>query len=106
MSNVWTPGAAGPHEDFVARLHRQIQRFAERHHVTEPVVTIALHGGQHVHVRSLSPDPGYGFITICPHAEEDVPGELVVPIGTIARIEFRAAEEEEPRFGFSIPDDA
>ncbi len=103
---LWTPGVAGPHEDFVARLHRQIQRFAERQGVAEPVVTLALHGGERLHVRSLSPDPGYGFITICPHPEEDVPGELVVPIGTIARIELRAVREEEPRLGFSVPDDA
>ena len=106
MPDVWTPGLAGPHEEFVGRLHRQIERFAERHKIHEAVVTLELHGGARVDVKSLSPDPGFGFVTICPHSEgedEDL-GELVVPIGSIARIELRAAEEEEPRLGFSLPD--
>jgi hypothetical protein len=105
VPDLWTPGLAGPHEEFVGRLHRQVERFAERHEIREAVVTLELHGGARVDVKSISPDPGFGFLTICPHADDDeVPDELVIPIGSIARIELRAAEEEEPRLGFSLPE--
>jgi hypothetical protein len=106
VPDLWTPGLAGPHEEFVGRLHRQVERFAERHEIREAVVTLELHSGARVDVKSLSPDPGFGFVTICPHddGDGDEPGELVVPIASIARIELRAAEEEEPRLGFSLPD--
>jgi hypothetical protein len=104
VPDVWTPGLAGPHEEFVGRLHRQIERFAERHEVREAVVTLELTSGARVDVKSLSPDPGFGFVTICPHGDGENPDELVVPIGSITRIELRAAEEEEPRLGFSLPD--
>ncbi len=104
MPEVWTPGLAGPHEEFVGRLHRQVERFAERHEIREAVVTLELTNGARVDVKSLSPDPGFGFVTICPHGDGENPDELVIPIGSIARIELRAAEEEEPRLGFSLPD--
>ena len=43
-------------------------------------------------------------MTISPHPEEDAPGELILPIGGIARIELHVAEDEESRLGFSLPD--
>ena len=104
MPELWTPGVAGPHEEFVGRLHRQIERFAERHEIREAVVTLELHTGARVDVKSISPDPGFGFVTISVHPEEDAPGELILPIGAIARIELHVTEEEEPRLGFSLPD--
>ena len=106
MPDVWVPGVAGPYDDLVARLLRQIGRFAETRGIDKAVVEIELRDGARFKLSSLSPEPGYGFVTICPHAEEDTPGELVVPVGAIARIEFHAAEEPEPRFGFSLPDGA
>ena len=102
MPDLWVPGVAGPHDDFVARLHRQIKRFAETRGIAEAVVEIELRDGARFKLSALSPEPGYGFVTICPHAEEDTPGELVVPLGAIARIEFHADDEPEPRFGFSL----
>jgi hypothetical protein len=104
VTQLWTPGVAGPHEEFVGRLHRQVERFAERHEIREAIVTLELHSGARVDVKSISPDPGFGFVTICPHGDDDAPDELVLPIGSIARIELRVAQEEEPRLGFSLPD--
>ena len=43
-------------------------------------------------------------MSVCPHGDDEAPGELVLPLGSIARIELRAAEEEEPKLGFSVPD--
>jgi len=51
---------------------------------------------------SLSPEPGYGFLTLCPHCEETgSPEELIVPIGSIRELRLRVAEERPHfRFGF------
>ena len=104
VTELWTPGVAGPHDDFVARLHRLIERFAERHRVQKAVVTLELHAGARFDVSAIASEPGYGFVSVCPHGDEEAPGELVLPIGSIARIELRTAEEEEPKLGFSVPD--
>ena len=102
MRDLWVPGLEGPHEDFVARLHRQIKRFADGHGVSQPVVEIELRDGSRFQLDSVSPEPGYGFVTISPHPDEDTPGELIVPLGAIARIELHAADEPEPRFWLSL----
>ena len=104
MTNLWLPGVAGPQDDFVERIHRGIARFAEKQGIARAVVVVELLGGSRFTVDSISPDPGYGFVTISPHPEEDEPGELILPIGAIARIELHVAEEEESRLGFSLPD--
>ena len=106
MTELWIPGAAGPHDDFVMRLHRLIERFAGRHGVQNAIVTLELHTGSRFDVSSIAAEPGYGFVSVCPHGDDDAPDELVLPIGTIARIELRTAEEEEPKLGFSIPEPA
>jgi hypothetical protein len=95
---------AGPHEDFVERLHRQIERFAREREIERAYVEVELRDGLRFALERVSPEPGYGFITLTPQAEqEDVPEQLVVPIGGIARIEFTRAEEERSRLGFSLP---
>ena len=42
-------------------------------------------------------------MTIHPHPQEDVPAEVIVPIGSIKRIELSKAGEERGRLGFSLP---
>ena len=107
MPELWVPGMAGPHEDFVGRLHRQIERFAQRHDVKQPVVVVELRDGSRFRAVSISPEPGYGFVTIAPHpGEEDLAGELIVAIGGLARIELYVADEAEPAFGFSLPSES
>ena len=51
----------------------------------------------------MSAEPGYGFVTIRPHPGDDVPGEVIVPVGSIKRIELSAAADERTRLGFSVP---
>ena len=103
MQELWIPGFAGPYADFVARRHRQIERFAQERGLARAVVEVELRDGARFTVGAISPEPGYGFITLTPHEEEDAPAELVVPLGAIARVELHPAEERE-RFGFSLPD--
>jgi hypothetical protein len=104
MPDVWTPGMAGPHEDFVARLHRVIERFAQEREVETPVVEVELRDGSRFMLERLSPEPGYGFITLAPVQGEDIPNELIVPITGIARIELTMTGDAPERFGFSLPD--
>ena len=41
-------------------------------------------------------------MTIRPHPTEDAPAEVIVPVGSIKRIELSAAAEERTRLGFSV----
>ena len=101
---LWTPGAAGPLEEFVDRLHRRIRGFAERHGLDEAAVEVELADGALLSIESVSADPGFGFIALCPHAEEgDEPEELIVPVGAIRQITLRLPEPSRSRFGFAAP---
>ncbi len=100
---LWVPGYAGPLDDLIDRIHRRIEQFAVEAGVERAFVEVELIDGVRYAVESLSPEPGYGFVTIRPHPGEDVPTELIVQIGSIKRIELRAAGEERGQFGFSVP---
>jgi hypothetical protein len=100
---LWVPGFAGPLDDLIDRIHRHIERFAEEAKVERASVEVELADGVRYAVASLSAEPGYGFITIRPHPADDVPGEVIVPIGSIKRIELGSAAEERARLGFSLP---
>ena len=105
MPELWTPGAEGPHEVFVDHIHRQIARFAEAAGVEAPVVEIELADTARFVLDAISPEPGFGFVTLTPHREpdDDAPDALIVPIVAIRRIELRRAPEERPQLGFAVP---
>ena len=99
------PGAAGPQDEFVHRLHASIRRFAADEGVEQAAVHVELADGARFAVHSVSAEPGFGFVTIRPHPEDraDTPGELIVPVGSIRRIELDRAEEQRGRLGFALP---
>jgi hypothetical protein len=102
VPELWVPGAAGPLDQLVERLHRRIAEFAQKHGLAEAAVEVELSDGALITVSSISPEPGFGFITLSPHGDE--PQELVVPIGSIKQIVLGAPEPARSRFGFSLPD--
>ena len=53
----------------------------------------------------LDPEPGYGMVTLHVRAEsDDDVNSLIVPLGSIRRIELRtAAEHKLATFGFNLP---
>jgi hypothetical protein len=105
VSELWLPGGPSA-EDFIVRLQRQIARFAEAHGLAQAMLEVELRDGGTLVLDALDAEPGYGFVTLRPHpADGDVPEELVVPLGTISRFRISSAEEE-PTFGFSLPEDA
>jgi hypothetical protein len=103
MSEPWLPGGASL-DDFVARIHGQIASFAEEHRLAQAKVEVELRDGA-VHVLdTISAEPGYGFVTLCPHREGDDLEELIVPLASVAQIRISPAEDE-PQFGFALPDE-
>jgi hypothetical protein len=93
---------AGPLEDLVARIHRRIQSFASDHGLEQAQVEVELADGALLRLASISPDPGYGFLTLVPHGEAGEPQELIVPIGAIRQLTLSRAEPASP-IGFSLP---
>jgi hypothetical protein len=104
VTDLWTPGKEGPHEDLVDRIHRQIARFARERGIQQAVVELELRDGSRLALDAILPEPGYGFVTIRPHpGEEDAATELIVPIGLIQRIELYASQDKPSQLGFSVP---
>ena len=103
MPDLWIPGFAGPLDDLINRVHRRIEQFASESEVEQPAVEIELVGGTRYAIESLSAEPGYGFVTLRPHAVDNGPQEVIVPVGAIMRIELSRAAEEHGQLGFSLP---
>ena len=92
---------AGPFEELVARIHRRIEAFAREHGV-EATVSVELADGSLHRLKSISAEPGFGFVTLCPHADE--PQEWIVPLGLLKQLTIAESEPEHP-FGFTVPAD-
>jgi hypothetical protein len=106
VPELWTPVTEGPHEAFVDRLHRAIAHFAEVTGVATPLVEVELADTSRFQLDRIEPEPGFGMVTLYVHAAHDAdgPDALVVPIGTISRIELPSAPDERvARFGFTVP---
>lgn len=104
MPEVWTPGAAGPLDQFVERLERQIREVAAQAGVERAYVEVELADGSRFAVDTISADPGFGFVTLHPHPddEREAPAALVVPLGAVRRIEIDRVDEKEHPFGFTL----
>jgi hypothetical protein len=100
---LWVPGAAEPSlEDLVARIHRQIERYTATHAAERSHVEVELADGERLTLRSLSSEPGYGFLTLAVHSQDGDAEELIVPVVAIRRIALGPADEER-RPGFALP---
>ena len=102
MPDLWIPGMAGPVDELVQRIHRRIEAFAAEHGLDKAMVEVELSDGALFRLASLSPEPGYGFLTLVPHGGEGEPQEVIVPLGAIRQLTLRRAAAESP-VGFSLP---
>ena len=102
MAELWTPGMAGPLDQLVERIHRRVEAFRESHNAADVGVEIELHDGSRHSLATISAEPGFGFITLCPHVDGDDAEELIVPLGSIVRIRIGIVEPEQ-QIGFSSP---
>jgi hypothetical protein len=98
---LWVPGAAEPSlDDFVTRIHRQIEQYTSTHTAERSHVEVELADGERVTVESISGEPGYGFLTLSvPDGEQ-----LIVPVGAIRRITLGPADEDRTP-GFALPNE-
>ncbi len=104
MPDLWTPVPELPHEAFVERLHKAIASFAETTGVEKPVVEVELADGSRFVLERIEPEPGFGMVTLyVTDARDEAPEALIVPIGSLRRIELRTAPEKAESVGFSIP---
>jgi hypothetical protein len=105
VPDLWTPVAELPHEAFVERLHKAIASFAEAMGVEKPIVEVELADSSRFVLDRIEPEPGFGMVTLyVTDARDDAPDALIVPIGSLRRIELsKSSEERVQRFGFSVP---
>ena len=97
---LWTPGAAGPLDELVKRITRIVERFAEEHRIEQARVCVELVDGSRHTLASISPEPGFGFLSFTPHeAAEGAPSRVIVPVGAVKTIEVCVPDAEQP-FGF------
>ena len=107
MPELWTPVAELPHKAFVERLHQAIASFAEAAGVEKPFVEVELADRSRFILDRIEPEPGFGMVTlyVTDARDEDAPDALIVPLGSLRRIELRTGPEEKlQRFGFSVPE--
>lgn len=99
---IWTPGIAGPLDEFVNRLLRIVAAFAEEHGLAQAEVRVELVDGSRHVLASATAEPGFGFLSLIPHHEKGgEPRRLIVPIGAVKAIEISAPDPEKP-FGFAV----
>jgi hypothetical protein len=107
VPDFWTPNAELPHEAFVERLHQAIASFAETAGVEKPVVEVELADSSRFVLDRIEPEPGFGMVTlyVTDARDDDAPDALIVPIGSLRRIELsKSPDERLQRFGFSLPE--
>jgi hypothetical protein len=96
--DLWVPGAAEPSlDDFVERVHRLIEQYTATHAADRSHVEVELADGERLTLRSLSSQPGFGFLTLALEGEQ-----VIVPVGSIRRITLGPADEQN-RPGFALP---
>ena len=104
MPELWTPVPQLPHEEFIDHIHRAIVQFAEATGVEKPLVEIELADRSRFTLERIEPEPGFGMVTLyVADARDDDPDALIVPIGSIRRLELRTAPEKSESFGFTVP---
>jgi hypothetical protein len=101
MPELWTPGMTGPLDQLVERIQRRAEEFKASHALDDVGVEVELHDGSLHRLASISPEPGFGFITLVPHPEDDEPHELIVPLGSVVQIRLGPLELEQ-RLGFVV----
>jgi hypothetical protein len=63
-------------------------------------VTLELADGSLHRLRSLSAEPGFGFVSFGPHCADAEPEELIVPLGAVREIRIGIPDAEQP-LGFA-----
>jgi hypothetical protein len=104
VPELWTPVPHLPNDEFVASLLKAIANFAEATGVERPLVEVELTDTSRFLLDHIDPAPGFGMVTLyVADARDDAPDALIVPLGSVRRIELRTAPEKSDAFGFTVP---
>jgi hypothetical protein len=104
VPDLWTPVAEMPHEAFVDRLHKAITAFAEANGIEKAIVEVELADASRFVLEHIEAEPGFGMVTLyVTDPRDEAPDALIVPIGSLRRIELRTAPEKEETIGFNVP---
>ena len=101
---AWPPGRSRSSSTDCTAASRRTRSEAG---IERAFVEVELADGSRYSLDRVSPEPGFGFVTLRPHPQpddEDVPEAIVVHVGTIRRIDLSRAEDQRARFGFTLPD--
>jgi hypothetical protein len=100
-THIWTPGAAGPLDEFVSRVTRMVGAFGQEEGLEQVEVRIELADGSRYLLASAAADPGFGFFSFTPHrGDGEEPRRIIVPIGVVKSIELSAPDPARP-LGFA-----
>jgi hypothetical protein len=91
---------AGPLDELVKRILRRVDAFKEEHAIEEVEVSIELVDGSLHRLKTLSSEPGLGFISFCPHCDDGEPQEIIVPLGAVRELRI-GAQGSEQAVGFA-----
>ncbi len=86
---------AGPLEELVKRILRRVDQFKADHSLAEAEVSIELVDGSLHRLRTFSAEPGFGFVSFCPHCDDGEPEEIIVPLGAVREIRIGAPGAEQ-----------
>jgi hypothetical protein len=89
---------AGPLDELVKRILRRVEVFKGEHSLEDVEVSIELVDGSLHRLQTMSAEPGYGFVSFRPHADE--PEEVIVPLGAVREIRIGIPGTEQA-FGFA-----
>jgi len=98
---------AGPLDELVQRILRRVDAFKVEHALEEAEVSVELVDGSLYRLQTISADPGFGFVSFCPHCDQGEAEEVIVPLGAIRQLRIAApSHEQAPGFAGSAPADA
>ena len=104
MPELWTPIPHLPNDEFVAALLKAIANFAASSGVEKPLVEVELTDTSRFVLDHVDPAPGFWMVTLyVAEVRDDTPEALIVPLGSVRRIELRSAPERGDSFGFTVP---
>jgi hypothetical protein len=91
---------AGPLDELVQRILRRVEAFKAEYSLDDAEVSIELVDGSLYRLKTLSAEPGFGFVSFAPHGEGGEPEHVIVPLGAIRELRI-AAPGHEQALGFS-----
>ena len=86
---------AGPLDELVQRILRRVEAFKTEHSLEDAEVRLELVDGSLHRLKTLSAEPGFGFVSFAPHGDDGEPEEIIVPLGAVREIRIGAPGAEQ-----------